>query len=62
MKKGDIVNIYIDPITCTELDGKAELLDGPTEVYEYLEEWRIRFIEDNFITLRTIHKTRGQDK
>lgn len=46
LTRGDVVEIFEDPITCQKFEGKAKLLrkldDG-----EFFETWRVRFLEDD---------------
>ncbi len=51
MKKGDLVKIYQDPITCKELEGEAKL------IHKHLTKdfWRVKFISDGFVCDRFIN-------
>jgi hypothetical protein len=46
MKRGDIVEIFEDPITCEKSEGMAKLvrLDIREEDQEY---WQVRFLDDS---------------
>ena len=58
MKKGDVVMIYIDPMSEKEKEGKAKLLEcvsnrGDNCATEY---WEVKFLIDGFVTHRFIKK------
>lgn len=47
MKKGDIVNIYQDPITQTDLEGEARLIEEfSPDVGSGLSIWTVEFLDD----------------
>lgn len=50
-----IVNIYHDPSTELDLEGKAELLEFVTEdtLFRF---YKVRFLVDNYVTTRKIRK------
>jgi hypothetical protein len=56
-KKGDIVQIFQDPITREDFEGEAELLEKHTEDFEQ-EFWKVKF-NDGDIRQRWIHKKQG---
>ena len=55
IRKGHVVTIYEDPLTETKPEGKAELIKLIGE-YDSLEEWEIRFCDDNFECSRFIKR------
>jgi hypothetical protein len=55
MKEGETVKVYQDPVLCTRLEGTAELLQKLKNKQGRQEYWRVKFIEDNFITDRWIN-------
>ena len=57
MKKGDIVEIYEQPLTETKLEGKAKLISlrGENRGGNVgLEFWRVKFLSDGLICDRAI--------
>lgn len=46
MKKGDIVTIYQDPISCTTIEGKAKLIRQLSYELNGCEHWIVNFISD----------------
>lgn len=57
MEVGDIVDIFTDPITEQNLEGRAKLLwyldpNDPSD----LEYWKVKFLDDNFETERLIKR------
>lgn len=48
MKEGDIVSVYRDPVSCEDLEGKAELVKRlrPFDPLDYIEYWSVRFLND----------------
>ena len=55
MKKGDIVMIYIDPVTETKEEGQAKLLKCP-RTSRTIDYWKVKFLTDGFVTHRFIKK------
>ncbi len=51
LKKGDIVKIYQDPVTCKRLEGDAKLLKKHFTV----NFWKVKFISDGFICDRFVN-------
>ena len=51
-----LVNVYHDPITEKEFEGKAELLKRLGNLGDGLEIWRVKFEEDGFVAIRKIKK------
>ena len=45
-KKGDIITIYEDPITCHKIEGKAKLMHKMPLKDDFLEMWQVRFINE----------------
>lgn len=43
MKSGDFVNIYTDPLTCQDLEGKARLVLFIDHCFNGLEMWEVEF-------------------
>ena len=60
MRKGDIVNIYEDPITKKHFQGKAKLVSRDIKaVGDGLEYWSVQFLENyEDITQRFIKRHR----
>ena len=59
MKKGDVVMVYSDPVTEQKPEGKAELLkfisdDGQLDEEWSLQTWKVKFLDDEMVTTRTI--------
>lgn len=58
MKKGDIVIIYDDPLTCLKQEGKAKLVklvdDGGFWEGSRITRWEVKFLDDGYRTERTI--------
>ena len=47
MKKGDVVMIYEDPVTCKVLEGKAKLVKDISYTYRTgFERWEVNFVND----------------
>ena len=59
MNKGDIVTIYQKPITREDKEGKAELLSlyRSDDTGDGLEMWNVRFLDDDYLTVRTIYNS-----
>lgn len=57
-EKGDIVQIYLDPITRKDLEGEAELIKLLGGTY-YNEFWEIKFCNDGQSAYRWIHKNQN---
>jgi hypothetical protein len=48
MRKGEIVNIYLDPITKQDYEGKAKLVKRlQTDNFPYREQWQVQFPDDD---------------
>ncbi len=47
--KGNVITIYVDPITKQKPEGKAKLLK---EVYK--GRWEVKFISDDFVCERFV--------
>lgn len=61
MKKGDVVEIYKDPMTMMKLEGKAKLLSFIKPIPDFgLEYWRVKFLSDGMIVDRTV-KVEGEE-
>jgi hypothetical protein len=43
MKKGDIVTIYIDPLTKQKAEGQAQLIRFISEAHD-MEFWKVKFL------------------
>ena len=58
MKKGDVVMIYIDPMTEKGKEGRAELLECVSGRSDSCatEYWEVKFLTDGFVTHRFIKK------
>lgn len=56
MKKGDIVRIYEDPVTCQKIEGAAKLLKLENDNIPEQQFWKVRFQHDYFITSRWIKR------
>lgn len=54
MKKGDIVEIYEQPLSETGNEGKAKLIRSVKLWQEGMEIWRVEFLSDGFICDRAI--------
>jgi len=54
LKKGDIVKIYQDPITCKKLEGNAKLL----KKHFTKNFWKVKFLSDGFICDRFVSPER----
>lgn len=55
MKKGDIVKVYHDPVSCESLEGPAKLLkDLGTKGFKQ-QYWEVGFLDDGFVTDRWIN-------
>lgn len=56
MKKGQIVIIYEDPITCQRREGEAKLVSQMRgDTGDGLELWEVKFINDGYETTRTVN-------
>lgn len=56
-KPNDIVKIYQDPITKKDYEGQAKLLSlYRPDVGDGREIWKVKFLDDGYITTRTIYK------
>lgn len=44
LKKGDIVTIYEDPITCRVVEGTAKLIRKEVSIGNGLEMWSVKFL------------------
>ena len=58
LKKGDVVEIFEDPITCTKLEGRAELVKCyRSDNDDNLSLWQVAFtdLDEGFQVLRTIN-------
>ena len=57
MKKGDVVQIYEDPITKQKPEGQAELIKrlayGENKLPK-IERWEVKFLHDGYETERNI--------
>jgi hypothetical protein len=65
LKKGDIVKIYQDPVTKTDYEGEAELIELYREnVGDGLEIWVVHFLNDypNETYIRTIYIRQQQTR
>lgn len=58
MKKGMIVTIYQDPLTCHRQEGKAELIRRLRQDDEESETWEVRFSGERETYERKIRKDR----
>lgn len=57
MKEGDHVAVYEDPLTEKKFEGTVKLLakiDVKTIYQGKLEHWKVKFLEDGYITTRVI--------
>jgi len=54
MKKGDIVQVYEQPLTQTKPEGEAKLVSFIQKLNTRVELWRVKFIEDGQIVSRAI--------
>ncbi len=59
MKKGDIITIYTDPLTCKHPEGQAKLKRKLTWDDEPIERWTVKFLDtgdvvDRFIKVRSV--------
>lgn len=48
MKRGDIVTIYEDPITCQKPEAKAKLVMKHFDMNDNCEYWTVKFIDDKY--------------
>jgi len=58
MKKGDIVEIYEQPLTKTKYEGKAKLISPIRGLRVGIELWRVKFLIDGEYASRAI-KVKG---
>jgi hypothetical protein len=56
MKEGDIVTIYLDPVTEKNPEGSARLLERLRDTRFTQEYWQVRFLSDCFVAARWIKK------
>ena len=55
LKKGYIIKVYHDPVTCQNLEGPAKLLkDLGTRGFKQ-QYWEVQFLDDEFVTDRWIN-------
>jgi len=54
MKKGDIVEVYEQPLTQTKSEGKAKLVSFIRLLDIGVELWRVKFINDGQVVGRAI--------
>lgn len=55
MKEGEHVAIYEDPLTEKKFEGTAKLLIKLEETPSgKLEHWKVKFIDDGYVTTRVI--------
>ena len=54
MKKGDIVEIYEQPLTETKSEGEAKVISFIRQLHVEVEFWRVKFISDGAIVSRAI--------
>ena len=59
MKKGDIVMIFQDPVTCQEPEGEAKLLKLEIDHIPEQQFWQVKFLSDGFVTLRWVMRKNG---
>jgi len=62
MRKGDIVQIYGDPITKQKPEGQAKLIKhiyyGENNLAK-IERWKVKFLHDGYETERNLTKQEG---
>jgi len=56
MKKGDIVKIYVRPLSEEGFEGNAKLISFIQDLHDNLKYWNVKFISDGFITERAIKR------
>ena len=61
MKKGDIVEIYEQPLSKTKFEGEAKLISFIRQLNTDVELWRVKFLIDSAIVNRAI-KVKGSVK
>jgi len=54
MKRGDIIQVYEQPLTQTKPEGEAKLVSFIQKLNTGVELWRVKFIEDGQIVSRAI--------
>ena len=57
LRKGQVVTIYVDPITMKSPEGKARLKKFISMIDSGVELWDVRFVEDGYETSRIIKDT-----
>lgn len=61
LRKGQIVQIFEDPITEKKFEDEAKLRIRISKGFNGLERWSVQFLNDGFITERTIN-AEGKNK
>ena len=59
MKKGDIVEIYEQPLTETKPEGKAKFISFLGVLAGGVEHWRVKFLSDGMVVYRFIKVKKG---
>jgi len=54
MKKGDIVEIFADPLTCEVTEGMAELVEYISSGV-YCETWMVKFDDESPVCRRQVN-------
>lgn len=56
LRIGQVVNVFEDPVDCNKIEGKANLLKCyRDDLSDNLSIWEVRFLDDEYETLRIIN-------